>query len=220
MADERNGSGPDSSCLPLHLISRSYGENLPAVNIWFSLAWTILCVGSATVWICGGFPGCLSTQLPVSGVFLQGSGFCVPLRAWRKSLNAIQWTFFHIYNTQVKTKKKKITSEQLVILSSLPHSVPPCSWRCNPSATYSFCSIFRWLSWQSDFVEVSLSDYTPGRTKRWWCWNAAMRAVAFFPSILLTKFSGSQCSAPLSVPDPSYWFMADFAWEFAVLCVG
>lgn len=60
VADERNGSGPNSSCLPLHLISRSYGENLPAVNIWFSLAWTILCVGSATVWICGDFPGCLS----------------------------------------------------------------------------------------------------------------------------------------------------------------
>lgn len=33
VADERNGSGPNSSCLPLHLISRSYGENLPAVNI-------------------------------------------------------------------------------------------------------------------------------------------------------------------------------------------
>lgn len=60
VADERNGSGPNSSCLPLHLISRSYGGNLPAVNIWFSLAWTVLCVGSATVWICGGFPGCLS----------------------------------------------------------------------------------------------------------------------------------------------------------------
>lgn len=60
VADERNGRGPNSSCLPLHPISRSYGENLPAVNIWFSLAWTILCVGSATVWICSGFPGCPS----------------------------------------------------------------------------------------------------------------------------------------------------------------
>lgn len=33
VADERNGSGPNSSCLPLHVISRSYGGNLPAVNI-------------------------------------------------------------------------------------------------------------------------------------------------------------------------------------------
>lgn len=53
--------------------------------------------------------------------FLQSSGFCAPLCAWGKLLNAIQWTFFHIHSTQVKTTiKKEITSEQCVVFSPPP----------------------------------------------------------------------------------------------------
>lgn len=204
VADERNGSGPNSSCLPLHLISRSYGENLPAVNIWFLLAWTVLCVGSATVWICSGFPGCLSrTTANFSVFFYRIQDFVLHLGGgeW---LNAIQWRVFHVYNTWVisllKTAKKpqNVIKEQHVISSSL---LPPSS-RCNPSASHSLCITCRWLSWQSGFVAVGLSGYTPERMKRWHCWNAVVRARAAspsFPSILLTHFSGNQCPTPVFV---------------------
>lgn len=177
----------------------------------------MLCVGSATVWICGGFPGCLSySTANFWGFFHRVQDFVLHFVHEENDLMLFSEHFSYLWHT-VWNKKKKITSEQCVILLPLPHSLPPPSWRCNPSATYSLCIIFRWLSWRSDFVEVSLSDCTPERMKRWWCWNAAVRAGAFFrsfPCIPLTKFSGSQCSAPLSAHNPSYWFMAGFVWEF------
>lgn len=59
------------------------------------------------------------------GVFLQGSGFCASLCAWGKLLNAIQWTFFHIYIAQIKTKKNY--KWVVCCLFPLPYSLPPPS---------------------------------------------------------------------------------------------
>lgn len=83
-------------------------EYLILASLNYVVCWQCYCVN---LWWLSRVSVVLDCQF--LGFFSQGLGFCAPLFAWRKWLNAIRWTFFIFITHSLKQKKKLQVSSVL-----------------------------------------------------------------------------------------------------------